>query len=92
RARREVDVPIVSRAALVAAAFAAAVSLGEFGATVFIARPDTVTLPVAIFRFLGRPGALNFSRAMAASVILMAVTAAIVLAVERLRPARLGEF
>ncbi|MDX1689777.1 MAG: iron ABC transporter permease [Acidimicrobiia bacterium] len=92
RARWEVDVPIVSRATLVAAGFAAAVSLGEFGATVFIARPDTTTLPVAIFRFLGRPGALNFSRAMAASVLLMAVTAAIVLAVERFRPARLGEF
>ena len=58
----------------------------------FIARPDTVTLPVAIFRFLGRPGASNFGRAMAMSTILMVATAAIVLAVERFRPARFGEF
>ena len=62
-----------------------AVSLGEFGATLFVARPDTPTLPVAIFRFLARPGELNTGRAAAMSVILMAVTAAAVLAVDRLR-------
>ena len=45
---------------LVGAGFAFAVSLGEFGATVFLARPDTPTLPVAIVRLLGRPGASNF--------------------------------
>ena len=66
RAWREVDLPIVWRALLVAAGFAFAVSLGEFGATVFIARPDTPTLPVAISRFLGQPGALNYGQAMAA--------------------------
>ncbi|MGW3654015.1 hypothetical protein, partial [Streptomyces sp. NPDC000878] len=31
----------------------------EFGATVFIARPDNPTLPVAVARLLGRPGDLN---------------------------------
>ena len=56
RVRREIDLPIVSRALAVAAGFAFAISLGEFGATVFLARPDRPTLPVAIFRFLGRPG------------------------------------
>ena len=40
----------------VAAGLAFAVALGEFGATVFVARADWPTLPVAIFRFLGRPG------------------------------------
>ncbi len=39
RAWREVDLPLVRRALLVAAGFAFAVSLGEFGATVFIAAP-----------------------------------------------------
>ena len=34
RVWREVDLPIVARAALVAAGFAFAISLGEFGATV----------------------------------------------------------
>jgi thiamine transport system permease protein len=85
RTWREVDGPIVARAALVGASFAFAVSLGEFGATLFIARPDTPTLPVAIYRILGQPGASNFAMAMALSTILMVLTAAATLAVERLR-------
>ena len=89
---REIDLPIVARAVLVAAGFAFAISLGEFGATIFIARPDYPTLPVVIFRLLGQPGALNFGAAMAASVILMAVTAAAILAIERFRFADIGEF
>jgi len=88
----EIDLPIVSRAALVGAGFAMAVSLGEFGATAFVARPDTPTMPVAIFRYLGRPGEINFGRAMAMSVILMLVTAAAVGLVERFRTPGLGEF
>ena len=56
RAWREVDVPLASRAFAVAAGFAFAIALGEFGATVFVARAEQPTLPVAIFRFLGRPG------------------------------------
>ena len=75
-----------------AAGFAAAVSLGEFGATVFIARPDYPTIPVAIYRFLGRPGALNFGQAMALSTILMLLTASAILAVERVRVRDLGDF
>ena len=59
RSWREVDGPIVARAALVGAGFAFAVSLGEFGATLFIARPDTPTLPIAIYRLLGLPGATD---------------------------------
>jgi thiamine transport system permease protein len=85
RAWREVDGPILARGALVGAGFAFAVSLGEFGATLFIARPDTVTIPVAIFRLLGQPGAVNFSTAMALATLLMVLTAASVLAIERLR-------
>ena len=51
----EVDAPLVGRAAAVGAGFAFAVSLGEFGATSFIARPDSPTLPIAIFRLLAVP-------------------------------------
>ena len=92
RVWREVDLPLVARAAAAGAGFAFAVSLGEFGATAFVARPDTLTLPLAIFRFLGQPGTLNFGRAMAMSVILMVVTAAAVALIDRLRPAGLGDF
>jgi thiamine transport system permease protein len=85
RVWREVDLPIVARAALVAAGFAFAISLGEFGATVFIVRPDEPTLPVLVYRLLGQPGPLNFGAAMAASVVLMALTAAAILGIERFR-------
>jgi thiamine transport system permease protein len=85
RVWREIDGPILGRGALVGAGFAFAVSLGEFGATLFIARPDTMTIPVAIFRLLGQPGAANFSMAMALATLLMVLTAAAVVAIERLR-------
>jgi thiamine transport system permease protein len=92
RVWREVDLPIVARAMAVAAGFAFAISLGEFGATVFIVRPESPTLPVTIFRLLERPGPLNFGAAMAASVILMALTAVSILAIERFRVGSVGEF
>jgi len=76
---RRVDLPLVWRSALVGAGFAAAVSLGEFGATAFLARPDRPTVPVAIFRFLGQPGPLNRGQALALSVILMGLVALVVL-------------
>ncbi len=92
RVWREIDLRIAARAALVAAGFAFAISLGEFGATLFVVRPDTTTLPVAIYRLLGRPGAASFDQAMAASTILMAITAASVLVIEHLRVRGVGEF
>jgi thiamine transport system permease protein len=84
RVWREIDLPLVLQALAVAGGFAFAISLGEFGATVFIARSDWPTVPVAIFRFLGRPGAVNAGEAAALSVVLMAVTAASVLVADRI--------
>ncbi|WP_328916490.1 MULTISPECIES: ABC transporter permease [unclassified Streptomyces] len=90
---REVELPIVGRALGIAAGFAFAVSLGEFGATVFIARPDSPTLPVAVARLLGRAGEVNYGQAMALSTILMLVCAASLLILENLRTtAPTGEF
>jgi len=88
---REVDLPLISRAALVGAGFAFAVSLGEFGATVFIARPDTPTMPLAVYRLLGQPGALAFGQAMAMSTLLMVVTASSVLLIDRFRRGTAGQ-
>ncbi len=92
RVWREVDLPIVGRALLVAAVFAFTISMGEFGATVFIARPETPTLPVAIYRFLGQPGALNYGQALAMSTLLMLICAAGMVAIERFRVGDVGEF
>jgi thiamine transport system permease protein len=79
----EVDRPILGRAALVSAIFAFTISLGEFGATTFLARPEMPTLPVAISRFLSLPGALNYGQALAMATVLMAVCALAILVMER---------
>jgi thiamine transport system permease protein len=94
RVWREVDLPIVGRAFVVGALFAFTVSMGEFGATTFIVRPNSgyLTLPLAIERYLGQPGALNLGQALAMSAILMAVCAAGFIAIERFRYAGIGDF
>lgn len=92
RVWREIDLPLMARAVGVAGGFAAAVSLGEFGATAFIVRPGTTTIPTLIYQLLGRPGAITFSGAMAMSVVLMVLVAALVMSLDRLRAGELGAF
>lgn len=88
----EIDWPLIRRALLVGAVFAFTVSMGEFGATVFVGRPETPTMPVAIFRFLGQPGAINYGQALAMSSLLMLVCAVGFAAIERFRVGDEGEF
>jgi len=92
RVWREVDLPIVSRAGLVAAGFAFAVTIGEFGATVFVARASNPTIPVAIYRALGLPGQINSGRAMALSVVLALITGVTVTLIDRIRVGSVGRF
>jgi thiamine transport system permease protein len=80
---RRVDLPLLVPSLLTAAAFAFAISMGEFGATLVITRPEYATIPVAIFDRLGRAGAANYASALALSVLLMTVTAAVMLLLER---------
>ncbi|UDY23835.1 ABC transporter permease [Nocardioides sp. Kera G14] len=82
RVLREIDLPAIRGALLGAAGLAAAVSLGEFGATSFLAREDHLTLPVLIYRLLSHPGADNLGGALAASVVLAAITTLVLLAGE----------
>jgi len=88
RVRREVDLPLTLRALAGAAGLAFAVCLGEFGATVFLARAERPTLPVAIFRFLGRPGAENQEVAAALCVVLMLLAGAAMVLAERVASRR----
>jgi thiamine transport system permease protein len=92
RAFATVDLPVVWRPLLAAAGFAFAVSLGEFGATSFLARDEHPTLPVVIYQLIGRPGSENFGMALAASVVLAATTALVVLVVDRFGVRSLGTF
>jgi thiamine transport system permease protein len=89
---RFIDLPLVGRALIVSSLFAFAISIGEFGATAMIARPEFPTIPVLIYRLLSQPGALTYGQAMALSTILMLVTGGGMLAIEKLRVAEIGEF
>jgi thiamine transport system permease protein len=88
----KIDLPLVGRALLVSATFAFTISVGEFGATALIGRPEYPTIPVAIFRFLSQPGGINYGQALALSTILMVVTAFGMLLIERLRITDVAEF
>ena len=78
-----IELPLMIPSVITAASFAFAISMGEFGATLVITRPEYATLPVAIFDRLSRPGAANYGSALALSVILMAVTGGVMLLLER---------
>lgn len=88
----EIDLPLLRPALVVGAVFAFTISLGEFGATLLISRPDFPTMPVVIYQALGQPGALNYGKATAMSTILMAVAGAGLILIERLRWEGSGEF
>lgn len=88
----EVDAPILLRALLVSATFAFTISLGEFGATLLISRPDTPTMPIIIYRALTQPGLLNYGQALAMSTILMVVCAVSLVVIERFRLPDMDEF
>lgn len=87
-----VDWPIIWRASLGAATFAFTVSLGEFGATALLSRPEYPTIPIAIYRFLSHPGGLNYGQAMAMATLLMVLATLGILLIERLRFPGTGEF
>jgi thiamine transport system permease protein len=70
---RFVELPIIWRALMTAAVYAFTISLGEFGATSFLSRPDMPTMPIAIFRYLNLPGSSNYGQAMAMAVIILIV-------------------
>ena len=92
RVWQTVDFPIISRATLSAATFAFTVSLGEFGATLLLTRPEYPTIPIAIQRFLSQPGGLNFGQAMAMATLLMLLATLAILVIEKLRLPDSGEF
>ena len=87
RVWRSIDLPLAARALAVAAGFGLAISLGEYGATSFLATSDSTTLPVLIGQLLGRPGAENYGTAMAGAVVLGMVTGGLMVLSEMAAPA-----
>lgn len=79
-----VELPLVRRALAAGAALAMVACLGEFGATVFLARSSRPTVPVAIERLMSRPGGAGYGQAMALSCVLVLLCAAVVVVLDRL--------
>jgi thiamine transport system permease protein len=55
-----------------AVGYAAIISVGEFGASSFLAYGSQGTIPTLLFRLISRPGEQNYGMAMAVSAILIA--------------------
>jgi thiamine transport system permease protein len=83
-----VDRPLISRAIGASAALAFAVSIGEFGATSFLTRRGSETLPVTISRLLTRPGDTLRTQAYALCVIIVVVSMIAIFLIDMLRPTR----
>ena len=83
RAWWSIDVRRLAAPVVGAAGLAAAISLGEFGATTFLTRSGRETLPIAIARLLGRAGQVPRAQAFALATMLLVVTAAIAAAADR---------
>jgi thiamine transport system permease protein len=82
RAVGEIVVPRLRRPLLAGAAFAAAISLGEFGATSLLSRRGRETMPIAIEQLLGRTGGVLQAQAYAMATILVVATSLLTLAID----------
>jgi thiamine transport system permease protein len=72
-----VELPIVKPALLRASGLAMATSLGEFGATSFLSRTNSTTLPLAIAQMLGRPGVAVQQAGFALASLMIIITVGI---------------
>ncbi len=87
RALLDIELPLVWPAVVAGAAFAFALSVGEFSATAVLASgTGQYTMPIAIERFIGR----RLGPATAMGVVLLVVTAASFLLIDRLGGDRVG--
>jgi len=85
RAFREVVIPYLWRPLAVGGALAAAISLGEFGATSFLSRSGGETMPIAIERLLARTGSILQAQGFVLATMLAVVTVVLVVLVERVQ-------
>ncbi|ASJ02440.1 ABC transporter [Thermococcus profundus] len=76
----KVELPLAAGGLLVGAIFAFAMSIAELGATYMIYRPEYTTVTIAIYKYIGTR---QFGPASAMAVVLMAVSLAGFLLIER---------
>ncbi|MEY4174968.1 MAG: hypothetical protein RI900_2133 [Actinomycetota bacterium] len=90
RAWLEVEVRRIARPLATGAGFAAAISLGEFGATSMLTRAGRESLPVAIDHLLSRAGDVPRAQGFALAVLLLVLTAVVVVAADRMEDTHAG--
>ena len=88
RAWQATVVPFLWRPLAVGAALAAAISLGEFGATSLLSRSGGETMPIAIEQLLGRTGSILQAQGFVLATLLAVATVILVVIVERLQAPR----
>ena len=80
---RFVESGMIKGVLLTALGYAAIVSVGEFGASSFLAYGSEGTIPTLLFRLIARPGEQNYGMAMAVSAILIVFVWAVMLLLGR---------
>ena len=79
RAFRSIELPLAAGGVAVALALAFGISVGETSATMMLARPGLVTMPVSVYRFLS---ARDFQSASAMALVLALVSGGVFAVVE----------
>ena len=77
-----VTLPLVAPALRRGTAFAAATMLGEFAVSLFLTRPEWLTLTTLIHQRLGRPGETNLQAALVLALLLLALALAAFVLIE----------
>ena len=80
---RFVESGMIKGVLLTAAGYAAIISVGEFGASSFLAYGSEGTIPTLLFRLIARPGEQNYGMAMAVSAILIVFVWSVMLLLSR---------
>ena len=75
---RMIELPLLKKSFTLAITFSAMVSVGEFGAASFLAFGSNETLPIVMFKLLGRPGAENLGMAMTVAAIYILLAAYVI--------------
>ena len=85
---RFVESGMIKGVLLTSLGFAAIVSVGEFGASSFLAYGSEGTIPTLLFRLIARPGEQNYGMAMAVSAILIVFVWLVMLSLSKYSKAR----
>jgi thiamine transport system permease protein len=85
---RFVESGMIKGVLLTALGYAAIISVGEFGASSFLAYGSEGTIPTLLFRLIARPGEQNYGMAMAVSAILIVFVWLVMLSLSKYSKAR----